>query len=163
MKTAGLQFFSDRDTLDRTRTWAELMASCREMDALFLIGDNVTSQAIDLQKVKRMLLPRPDSDSVRYFSQNGGRPNTPELIRESTKTALGKGIKVRWTDEFVGYSLYILDKNAHDARVHIEYILPTMLPARRPSLTIWKRRFPNAFTAFLDAYDGLWEDAKSPP
>jgi hypothetical protein len=160
--TAGFEFYQNRDTLGNMRSWAQLIASAKELDGLFVVGDTVTREQIDLHKVRRMLLPNPQSASVAFFAATMKQPEISDIIRRSTKAAQERGIDVKWLDEFVGYSLILLNKNDEDARVHVELVLAPMVASKRPSFTVWKRRFPSVFTEFRSAFDSLWERAKSP-
>jgi hypothetical protein len=163
VKAFGMQFFQDRATLEKERSWTELVDGVEEIDAMLVVGDMALRERHRLDKIKRLLLPNPDGASVAFYAKATNQDNIPDLIRQATRDAQTQRVKIRWCPEFLGYSLLLLDKNSlSNARVHIEYALPGLKLAYRPSVVMWRRRFPQTFAAFRSAFDDLWEISGEP-
>lgn len=160
----GLKFYQDRTVLERESTLFERYTKLNTIDVICIPGTSILNCiTTGSNKVDRLILPNPNCDSLAYFD-NSYEPKfqLKSFIETNTKRAKEHHVDIRWSPEFIGYSILIADKHEYDAWVHIEYVLPYSDPQKRPSITIFKKNHPGVFAHFLNAFDKIWDKLKPP-
>ena len=151
-------FYPNRTVLDRESPLADKMDKVERMDAIWLTGIKSMVEMESVSKVDRLLLPDPESASLKYFySTLDDVHDLSGEIRRASKQAKTKGIQVRWLAEFVGYSLTIGNPNSEHTWVHIEMALPILHGNRHPSFEFRKPKHTPTIDDIIKMFDGLWK------
>ena len=159
----GVEFYPNRRSLDRIRSLTEALERVDEAHVFWIVGRKQFQAGEGLEKIKRLILPHPDSSSIKTFE--AALPDQMELrnqLREVTDRAIEQKIPVRWYPEFGGYSWWIADPNGKNAFVHLEMNLPYAHRDRRPSIRIYRKRHSETFAELLRVYEEIWKHSKEP-
>lgn len=116
----------------------------------------------DYSKIKKLLLPDPDSESVKYLNSTlSPSPNLSEDIRQVIASAKKKNVNLKICSQFTGASWWIGDRDGVDPFIHIEVVMPHLARPNRPSFRVYKTQDPAFYNRHCEAFDELWENAKS--
>jgi hypothetical protein len=116
----------------------------------------------DFSKIKKLLLPDPDSESVKYLNTTLiPSPNLSEDIRQVIVSAKKKNIAVKLSPQFAGTSWWIGDRDGADPFIHIELVMPHLARPNRPSFRVYKTQDLAFYNRHCDAFDQLWDNARS--
>ncbi|MGA3306607.1 MAG: hypothetical protein ABSC26_11485 [Stellaceae bacterium] len=115
-----VEFYPDRAKLQRAEgTLAERFASVSTISALWVIGQKFYMAGTKTDAVKRLLLPKPDSESFKHFVKTSPHASAGSMVREVTELALAAGTKVRWYETFVFHSIILADVDKPTGWMHI--------------------------------------------
>jgi hypothetical protein len=166
-----IQFFQNRISLDRARGTIidELQRYGETFWVMWQVGHLVPQMEKNVQaKIHRMIIGNPNSpiEALEHWARaaNAGNGETiRSRILETARLATLSGVPVKYTNE-QSISIVIANPNStnNSGWVRIEYILPFLHPACRPSFVFEQKDFPEAFKNFVRAYDDVWADAIKP-
>ncbi|MQA64426.1 MAG: hypothetical protein GEU76_00755 [Alphaproteobacteria bacterium] len=158
----GVEFYPDRHGLDRIRPLTDELRRVTEAHVFWVAGRKQFQSGEQLEKIKRLILPNPDSASLKCFESSlPDGMSIRDQIREVTQMAIEKGIQVKWYSEFIGYSWWIADPSGKNAFAHLEIAMPFSRRDRRPSIRISRSRHPEAFSELWNSYEKIWEKSES--
>jgi hypothetical protein len=161
---AGFGFFSDRDELARAYgNLAKRFEGHTNVSALWVIGIKFYDDGENLGVIKKLLLPNPNNDALKYLVNTVQRKRSAEFIKDVTKRAKANGTRVRWYDNFIFHSIILADVDKPEGWMHVESVLPHSRIIKRPSYTVFKRHSPEAVAEMQRVFDCIWEDAKDAP
>jgi hypothetical protein len=161
VKAGGFRFFPDRPTLQMAYgTLANRFVGVSDVDALLVVGVKFYRAQANLDKIKRLLLPNPDGETLKWFAETINGKDTSRVIKETTKLALKAGAKVKWYNHFNFHSMILADTDKPSGWAHIETVLPYSQPERRPSYTVHKQRSEQLVKEMQRVFDEIWD--KSP-
>ena len=164
--TRGIEFYPKRRILDKKSTLQENLNGVKTAYAFSVRGDKIINGLSHPERhFKKLLLPHPESRSLRNLQDTTNRPGVfSDSIRSVSHTALNeKNIETRWYSEFVGYSLLIAEPYNDNGFVQIEWVLPYSIEhLDRPSVKIYKKQQPDAFEHFLTTFEAMWDKSKKP-
>lgn len=138
-------------------------ARVKSVSAAWVEGQKFYHQGDQLQVMKRLLLPNPESEAFKRYARSVKQAGIDQAIREVTRDALQHGAKVKWCDMFLCHSITLVDTDKPSGWVHIESALPFSKLAYRPSYTVYKRSAPETVEQMQRIFDELWEDAVKAP
>jgi hypothetical protein len=153
--------FTTRENLNRARQ--SFVYDMDRADICLLAGGNILASGKTLPPQCRILLPDPDSQSVKEWASrlsDGGSLATS--IRELTAAALQAGHEVKWFPFFIGQSWWI-GRRGNDEFVHIESVIPHLGRDSRPSLRIQAWQDARLLQELRQAFARMWSEAALPP
>jgi hypothetical protein len=163
VKGRGIEFFATRPDLVAARgSLAQRFKGASTAYGIWVIGQKFIHEDEDLHTLKKLLLPDPNDESLKYHSKVSGHDETVALIAGITKRAIEKGIKVKWYDHFIFNSLLLVDPDKPEGYAHIETVLPFSKVNQRPSVTIYKKQFPQAVAEIQRIFNEMWDAAHEP-
>jgi len=151
-------FFPNRAVLDRESPLADKLDDCAVVYAMFMTGLKVIQEISDLEKLERLLLPDPGSKSLAYYQ--AAMTETKDLardVRETTRLAIERGIKIRWVTEFPGFTFIIGNPKGRDAWAQIEIAIPVIHGSNHPSFEFRKPRQEATVDDIIKAFNTIWE------
>jgi hypothetical protein len=113
--------------------------------------------------LKRLILPDPESASVKYYFDTLRGVHGRDLIAKMTKRAQDKDIKVRWSKEFIFHAITLADVDDPKGWAYVESALPFCNPADRPGYRVYRHRSEEAVRALRDFFLELWDASDRPP
>lgn len=163
VKSSGFVFFTNRNTLERENgKLGARFAAAKHVDALWIKGGSFYDENENTHVVKRLILPDPESESIRFFAQSVDQEDIGSVIRAVTEKATRVGAKVKWCKEFPGVSMNLVDTGRENGWTHVEVVLPFSKPNDRPSFTIKKSRSPDSVLEFQRVFNVLWDESVAP-
>jgi hypothetical protein len=164
VRQGGFEFFPDRNTLNRVHgTLADRFAHVSSVSAIWVVGSKFYHAQTNAGVVKRLLLPNPDGDIIKYHAGTVEHAMTMTLIREATELARTSGAKVRWYDNFIFHSIILADVDEPSGWIHVESVLPYSKPEMRPSYTVYKRQSDAVVRETARIFSEIWDHAKEAP
>ena len=155
-------FYPNAEVLERESPLADKMRSAERLDAMWLTGIKSIVEVQTVDKVDRLLLPDPESASMKYFQSLAENPrDLGDEIRSATRQAREKKIKVRWLTEFVGYSLTIWNPKSDNASVSIKMCFPVIHGSRHPCFEFQKPKHAATVDDIKKIFDELWSEKHS--
>lgn len=159
----GFQYFPHRAALHKTySSLGSRLETAHSVDAMWVVGAAFFDDGINVHKVKRLILPNPDSRSALYYFSSVSQSHGPGLIRSITQKAQKAGATVRWCDEFLFQSITLVDTDEPTGWAHFEAALPNGQMNMRAGYTIFKRRSPDAVQELAEIFQKIWDGSKSP-
>lgn len=157
----GIEFFASRTDLERHESLEKTLSKCETFDALWIHGHRAFNDApAGVKKIGRLILPSPNAGALKEYAATLPAQSTlPAQIREVAKLAKANGARVKFSREFLPYSIMIFDRDGLDPYVHIEMALPYAEAAARPCIRIHKRRFEKTFRTFCEVYNKIYDAA----
>lgn len=157
----GIEFFPNRDALVRAHgTLGSRLRSASSSSGLWVVGQKFFGARENVGVLKRLLLPHPNGEAIKYYAKVSQHQEVTRYIREWTGHALKSGTKVRWYQPFVFSSIVLVDTDKPEGWAHIEIVLPYSEPERRPSFTVFRRRSEETVAEFQRIFDELWDNAE---
>jgi len=163
--SASPEFFPDQPALQigSGGSLAARFANVTSASAIFVVGSKFYHAQNNVGVIKRLLLPNPEGEAIKYHAQTVKHPLTTKLIREATREAIKAGAKVRWYDHFFFNSIILADTDKPTGWMHIETVLPYSQPEKRPSYIVSKQLAPQAVAELQRVFDEIWDNAKDAP
>lgn len=163
---SGLEFFPDRETLDRQRGYDKTLGSADNIDAIFATGRKVSVHDVpNIRRIKRVILPNPHSSSFIFYANSlADHPNLANYVISATKEFQDNlNIEVRWLPEMIHHSILIADSDKASGWVHVEIVLPYSKANTRPSFTLQKNHYEGAVNHFAKIFEKMWSNSLPPP
>lgn len=158
VKGSGFRFYFSRPALEqRNKKLGQLFTDTKWVDALWVKGEKFYDANENIHAVKRLILPNPDSNSLRLFANSVDQEALKEIIKAVTQKATKAGAQVRWCKEFYCTSINLVDTGRNNGWVHVEVVLPYSRPEDRPSFTIEKSRSPDCVLEFQRIFNEIWD------
>jgi hypothetical protein len=129
---------------------------------MWVTGQRFYHSDENTDRIKRLLLPSPESDAFKIQISTGPNREAADQVRQISKAAQAKGAKVRWYNEFFHHSLILADIEKPSGWVHVESVLPYSKTDQRPSRTLHKRTSEKTVLEMNRIFDEIWDDAKVP-
>lgn len=156
------EFFSSRRELD------DVYLPLHEADihhawAAFLVGRKLSQSGRGYEKLERLILPDPEAQSIEDFEKS--LPDQMPLIRDirsATRTAISRGVEVRWCKHFTGYSWWVAEPRGNDGFVHVELVMPYSIQGQRPSIRIYRSTDERLVQQYVSLYENLWRASRVP-
>jgi hypothetical protein len=118
------------------------------------------SEAINTHRVKKLLLPNPDGDALKFHAGTSSHPWQAEEIKGTTQLAKEAGADVRWYDHFIFHSIILADTDKSSGWVQVESVLPYSQASNRPSYTIYRNSSEAAVLEMQRVFNQIWRHAK---
>jgi hypothetical protein len=94
VKSGGFEFFPDRGSLVQAhQNLGDRLANVQSVWAMWVVGSKFYHAQTNTRVVKRLLLPHPDGEAIKYHAKTVSHAMTTKLIREATKLAKENGAK----------------------------------------------------------------------
>lgn len=123
-------------------------------------GTAVAIPAETLSHIERLILLNPDVSGPEYSRLFvGNEMNVKSTILDLTKRAQDAGVNVRWSTHSY-LSIVINDHRSDLASARIEFLLPGIESAFRPSFIIKKLGNPRLFETLVKMYESVWKESK---
>jgi hypothetical protein len=158
------ELFLDRPALE-ARYGARPLDNVATAHCVWLVGTKSFRINEELHKVSCLLLPNPNSASLKDFQKNlPGTVNLFNEIHRVTLDAQDKGIAVKWYPELTGQSWWIGDRDTQGAFVHIECLMPFSQTNRRPSFRVYRSQDEDFYKRYCEIFDKMFyrEDSVTP-
>jgi hypothetical protein len=153
------ELFLDRTKLDKVFR-GDPLAEVETAHCVFLLAQKFLERS-DSHKVKKLILPDPDSETVEYLrSTLDYSQDLRQHLRSVIAGARKKNIDVRLVSHFSGTSWWIGDRDKTDPFVHIEIIFPHMTRPDRPSFRVYRSQDVAFYERYCEVFDQLWSAAK---
>jgi hypothetical protein len=123
-KPIGFEFFPDRDSLTTHGSLGKRLANSSKVDAIWTVGIKFYDEGENLHVVKRLLLPNPSGEAIKYLTGTVEREKSTEYIVEATRKAKANDARVRWYDNFSFHSVMLVDTDQPTGWMHIESVFP---------------------------------------
>jgi hypothetical protein len=154
----SVEFFPSRSALITAHgSIAQRLKNIERADAIWVLGQKFYHAAEDTHKIKRLLLPNPDSKTLKFLTQTTQNWTEEEALKDITGLAKAAGAEVRWYDHFISHSIILADTNKWRGWVHIESVFPYSTNERRPSYTIYRRSHRRSVEEMQRVFNELWE------
>ncbi len=112
----------------------------------------------------RMILVHPDSEALKEIAKIA---HLTAVDMASGIKALSRKVKetggdVRWFNGPIGNSTIIADPDAPHGWARVEFLIPYLDPASRPSIRVSKAKDPALFGSIRQCFEKLWENSREP-
>lgn len=156
------EFFVDRFALEKVHE-ARPLQQVETAECVWLSGQKELRSAENLNKIKKLILPNPNSVSLKHFADTvPGSSPVQEDIEGAISFSQNQRINVRLYPEFIGHSWWIGNRGQPTAFVHIECVLPYSMTERRPSFRVYRWQDEKLYEQYCAIFDSMW-DASKPP
>ncbi len=153
----GIRIYSNRTALNKKQSLLDIVKSVETVEACFVTGATIFASEEMRAKVRRLLLPDPESDAFTQYCAMFQDNSSAKNILNTKDKALRANTPVKWTKSPLFNSFLIGDRDKHNAFVQIEFALPGLEQDKRPIMTIKKSTHPEEFRAFVNAFDKIWD------
>lgn len=152
-------FFPNRAALQTSHSnLAKRFQGITTVYAMWPVGAKFYDDDENVEVIKKLLLPDPAGDAIKYLSETVERSKTVELIKEATARAKAHGAEVRWCKNFMYHSIILADTHKPDGWMHVESVLPYSKPLRRPSYTVSNQQSAEAVAEMRRVFERIWEE-----
>ncbi len=115
-------------------------------------------------KFGRVVLPNP-GDAVELgriapLSDYSSTKTLKEVIEDNTKRLIERGARVKWSRRFPEFTMLMVNPTSHLGWIHVQLLVPNMLPEHQPVFRAWPVRDPGGVAALRKVFDQLWDDAE---
>ena len=159
-------FFQTRQLMEEVRGGLDrFLDGAPAFDAVLVAGRKFTEVSGKRTKIRRAILPKPDSDSVLHYALMVKDKSLPTLIEDTTEAFREQGTKVRWYPYLLSHAIMIGrdhrdddDREVEDGSlVQVESVLPFVKPDKRPSFTIYRATYSESISIFQRVFSEMWK------
>jgi len=134
-----------------------------EIYAYWLSGEGISpfyKEELRAGIIKQLIVPHPETPYLKSLRQSLGdvsvKYDFARQILSTTKLARQYGIPVKWHMGFTGVSSTIWTDKKQDGWIHLDIIWPFISSEHRHVIRIEKKRDPDIFSQYKEAFDRLW-------